>query len=117
MACLGKSAVLSGNPADAVYLGTAHRLCLRRCPPARHAARNVDPVGRLHSERDRNHSVLHLARSSPASLSKMRSGGGVLVPLLSCMRNSPGTDMSRVPSLRGAGLVALRTLRGTFAKG
>ena len=47
----------------------------------------------------------------------MRSGGGFLVPLLPCMRNSPGTDMSRVPSLRGAGLGALRALRCRFAKG
>ena len=82
--------------------------------------RVMEKIGKYdaHSRFDTwNHSVLHLARSSPASLSKMRSGGGFLVPLLSCMRNSPGTDMSRVPSLRGAGLVALRTLRCTFAKG
>src|ERR1700691_30211 len=97
--------------------GAADRLRLRGRQAARHAVCDVDAAGGADPQRHRNHSVLRFARPATDELHKLRCAGAAGVYVLSEVRRSAVAGVSAMPAGGGAGLDALRALRGFAAGG
>ena len=117
LAAAGQAGHLHPTGNSAVCAGAAGRLRVRRCETARHALRDVDPVGRPHPQCHRDHPVLRFARSAAGKLYALRRAGAAWIRLLSQVRWTVDRRLSAMPADRGAGLEPLRALRGAAAGG